>query len=281
MASIAGGHRAVPASPATTLPGARWPPPTRPADAARLLGEGAAELSGVPTAAIAPRLAAELYGLEILVEDVEDHPENQTRFVAVAARGIPAPTGHDRTSIVCFQRADRPGSLHGIVGEYAARDINLTKVESRPTKRALGDYCFIFDLDGHIADEIVADCLRSLHAELAEVKFLGSYPAAGASAVDIRRDAGAAWTKAEEWIAGLRAQVGEGERLSRGTVGSLARGRVVAEAAHGPASPPYWGAVHHRLRTVRRYPCLRIRRGRSAVAGRDGRADKCAALEKP
>ncbi len=196
----------------TTLPGAEVAATNSTADAARLLGEGAAELSGVPTAAIAPRLAAELYGLEILVEDVEDHPENQTRFVAVAGRGIPAPTGHDRTSIVCFQRADRPGSLHGIVGEFAARNINLTKVESRPTKRALGDYCFIFDLDGHIADEIVADCLRSLHAELAEVKFLGSYPAAGAAAVDIRRDAGAAWTKAEEWIAGLRAQVGEGGR---------------------------------------------------------------------
>ena len=68
------------------------------------------------TAAIAPRLAAELYGLAILAEDVEDHPGQPDPFVAVAAHGVPAPTGHDRTSIVCFQQADRPGSLHGILG---------------------------------------------------------------------------------------------------------------------------------------------------------------------
>ena len=64
--------------------------------------------------------------------------------------GVPAPTGHDRTSIVCFQRADRPGSLHGILGQFAARNINLTQLESRPTKRGLGDYCFAIDLAGHL-----------------------------------------------------------------------------------------------------------------------------------
>ena len=110
---------------------------------------------------------------------MEDHPDNQTRFVALAPSGIPAPTGHDKTSIVCFQREDRPGSLHAILSEFAARSINLTKLESRPTKRGLGDYCFLIDLSGHLAHEVVADCLRVLHAELAGVKFLGSYPAAG------------------------------------------------------------------------------------------------------
>ena len=80
---------------------------------------------------------------------------------------------------MCFQREDRPGSLHAILSEFAARSINLTKLESRPTKRGLGDYCFLIDLEGHLADEVVADCLRVLHAELAGVKFLGSYPAAG------------------------------------------------------------------------------------------------------
>ena len=103
-----------------------------------------------PTAAIAPRLAAKLYGLEILVEDVEDHPDNQTRFVSLAQTGIPAPTGHDRTSIACFQSADHPGSLYAILGQFAARNINLTKLESRPTKQALGDYCFIIDFEGHV-----------------------------------------------------------------------------------------------------------------------------------
>ena len=125
------------------------------AEAARLLGEGDPALSSRPTAAIAPRLAAKLYGLEILVEDVEDHPDNQTRFVSLARSGIPAPTGHDRTSIACFQSADHPGSLYAILGQFAARNINLSKLESRPTKKALGDYCFIIDFEGHVADAVV------------------------------------------------------------------------------------------------------------------------------
>ena len=74
---------------------------------------------------------------------------------------------------------DRPGSLLAILQEFAARAINLTKLESRPTKRGLGDYCFFIDFEGHVADEVVADCLRNLAAKQAEVKFLGSYPVAG------------------------------------------------------------------------------------------------------
>ena len=92
--------------------------------------------------------------------------------------GIPAPTGHDKTSVVCFQSSDHPGSLHGILGQFSARDLNLVKLESRPTKRELGEYCFIIDFEGHVADEVVADCLRDLHASLRQLKFLGPYPAA-------------------------------------------------------------------------------------------------------
>ncbi len=157
--------------------------------------------------ALGTSLAAKLYGLEILAPDVEDHPENSTRFVVVARSGIPAPTGHDKTSIVCFQHADRPGSLHAILGQFSARNINLTKLESRPTKKALGEYCFIVDLEGHIDEEVVADCLRDLHVQLPRVKFLGSYPAAGEHGPAIRRDAEAAWKAADEWIAALRSQV--------------------------------------------------------------------------
>ncbi len=185
------------------LPGVEQRAANSTADAARTLGEsqGADASSG---AAIAPRLAAERYGLTILAEDVEDHPENQTRFVAVAREQVPRPTGHDKTSIVCFQRADHPGSLHGILGQFSARNINLTKLESRPTKQSLGDYCFVIDLSGHLADAVIADCLRDLHTSLAEVKFLGSYPAAGELGPEQRRQADAAWLAADMWLDGLR-----------------------------------------------------------------------------
>jgi prephenate dehydratase len=182
------------------LPGAEVEASNSTADAARLVGES--KEPGV--AAVAPALSAELYGLDILAEDIEDHPENQTRFVLVARSGIPVATGHDKTTIVCFQHADRPGSLLGMLQEFAARAINLTKLESRPTKRGLGDYCFIIDLVGHVADEVVADCLRELKAKNADVKFLGSYPAAGEHGEALRRQADEGWRAADQWLARLR-----------------------------------------------------------------------------
>ena len=163
-------------------------------------------------AAICNSLAADLYGLNVLAREVEDHPENQTRFVLVG-RGVPAPTGHDKTSIVCFQREDQPGSLLSILQEFAARAINLTKLESRPTKRGLGDYCFFVDCEGHVSDEVVADALRNLVAKQAEVKFLGSYPVGGPAAVGVarRRAAGRAWKNAAAWVDSLREQIRDTE----------------------------------------------------------------------
>jgi prephenate dehydratase len=174
------------------------------AEAARLVGE---DRSG-GLAAIAPRASAELYDLEVLVADIADHPGNQTRFVAVAKHGIPQRTGHDRTALVVYQRADEPGSLISILQEFAARRINLSNLLSRPTKNGgLGDYCFIIYADGHIADEIVADAIRQLRAKQATVKFLGSYPAAGEHAHSAREHADSRWREADDWVNELRRKI--------------------------------------------------------------------------
>jgi prephenate dehydratase len=179
--------------------------------AANSTAEGArlvAEELGDGAAAVAPRIAAQMYGLEVLAADIADHPGNQTRFVLVAKHGVPAPTGHDRTALVVYQRADEPGSLISILQEFAARRINLSNLLSRPTKNGgLGDYCFILYADGHIADELIADAMRSLHAKQGDVKFLGSYPAAGDEAHLAREHADARWHEADDWVEGLRAQI--------------------------------------------------------------------------
>ncbi|HEY5092367.1 MAG TPA: prephenate dehydratase [Acidimicrobiales bacterium] len=163
--------------------------------------------SNEPWAAVASDLAGELFRLVALATDIEDHPDNATRFVLVGRHVVAAPTGHDRTTIVCFQDADRPGSLYGILGRFAARDINLTKLESRPTKRGLGDYCFVIEFEGHVADDMVADCLADLQAHLARVKFLGSYPVTGVDATDRREEVAAARRSAATWIDDIRSRI--------------------------------------------------------------------------
>ena len=161
-------------------------------------------------ASIGTAAGAKHAGLHIIAREIEDHPENQTRFVVVGY-GVPAPTGHDKTSIVCFQREDRPGSLLAILQEFAARAINITKLESRPTKRDLGDYCFLIDFEGHLGDEIVTDCLRNLRAKQQRVKFLGSYPVAGADGAQRRRAVTKAWRDADAWIAEMRSLIRESD----------------------------------------------------------------------
>ena len=177
------------------------------ADAARLVGERVKNGERA-AAAVAPANAAALYGLDVLARNIADHEGNQTRFILVALEGIPAATGHDKTGIVVFQRADEPGSLISILQEFAARRINLSLLSSRPTKAGgLGDYCFIIYADGHIDDELVADALRELRAKQGDVKFLGSYPAAGEHAHTAREHADARWQSADDWVSDLRSQV--------------------------------------------------------------------------
>ncbi|HEV8623951.1 MAG TPA: prephenate dehydratase [Acidimicrobiia bacterium] len=187
---------------ATKLPGVEVQASNSTAEAARDVARSRA----AGRAAIAPSLAAKLYGLEVVAAGIHDHPDNSTRFVMIG-HGIPAPTGHDKTTAVVFQtHQDRPGGLLTILQEFNARGINLTKLESRPTKRELGSYCFFIDFEGHLSDELVADVLRSLAAKH-ELRFLGSYAAAGREAGARRQAVGKAWREASRWVDGLRARV--------------------------------------------------------------------------
>jgi prephenate dehydratase len=157
---------------------ARWFADT-PVRAANSTAEAAMTVSqsDEPLAAIATELAAGIYGLEVLDRDITDYSTNVTRFVVVGRAKTP-PTGSDKTSIVCFIQANRPGSLLEILQEFASRGINLTKIESRPTRKVLGEYYFFIDIEGHVEDPEVAGAIGSLVGRLRELKLLGSYPAA-------------------------------------------------------------------------------------------------------
>ncbi|MGA1352807.1 MAG: prephenate dehydratase [Ilumatobacteraceae bacterium] len=174
------------------------------AEAARLVAEDSSDT----IAAIAPKNAARLYGLDVLRRNIADHDGNQTRFVVVGKNRIPARTGNDKTGLVVFQRADEPGSLIGILQEFAARRINLSQLLSRPTKRGgLGDYCFIIYADAHVSDEVMADALRDLRTKQGDVKFLGSYPASSPHASDVRAHADQRWRDADDWLNDIRSRV--------------------------------------------------------------------------
>ena len=130
-----------------------------------------------PWVAIGNTLAADMYECVVVASDIEDAADNRTRFVFVSRdEAPPGPAAACKTSIVCGIDQDQPGSLLMILSEFAYRYVNLTKVESRPSKQGLGDYIFFIDMVGRVTDPPIAQALRCLGCKLTWLKVLGSYP---------------------------------------------------------------------------------------------------------
>ncbi|MGE2718076.1 prephenate dehydratase [Mycolicibacterium litorale] len=183
------------------LPAAQLVPAHSNAAAAAEVAAGRAD-AGVSTA-----LAAERYGLDSLAAGIVDEPNARTRFVLV---GRPAPpparTGADRTSVV-LRLANVPGALVAAMTELSIRDIDLTRIESRPTRTELGTYVFFLDWVGHLEDDAVGEALKALHRRCSDVRYLGSWPTGSA--------AGAAPPRSDEatrWLTRLRDGLPEGDR---------------------------------------------------------------------
>ena len=159
---------------ADNLPGAEVLPTNSNASAACDVADGRCD-AGVSTP-----LAADRYGLASLAEGVVDEPNARTRFVLVGQVGVPpSRTGADRTSVV-LRIDSAPGALVSAMNEFSIRDIDLTRIESRPTRTELGTYVFFLDCVGHIDDSAVAEALKAVHRRCSDVRYLGSWPTGSA-----------------------------------------------------------------------------------------------------
>jgi len=127
-------------------------------------------------AAIASTRAAEIYNMKIIAHRIEDNPHNFTRFFILAKEDAP-PTGNDKTSVV-FSVKHKPGALFGFLQELAAKKVNLTKIESRPTRQKPWDYNFYLDFEGHREDKAPSEAMKNLEDYATFIKVLGSYPKA-------------------------------------------------------------------------------------------------------
>ena len=114
--------------------------------------------------------------MQILREDIQDFKDNFTRFIVIAQKGTTRDrTRKYKTSVAIKLVSNRPGALYGALSEFAIRQINLTKIESRPTKKALGDYLFYIDMEGHFQDKDIKEALEELRPHVQMLKVLGSY----------------------------------------------------------------------------------------------------------
>ena len=131
--------------------------------------------SPTPAAAISPKRASELHEVEILEHQIQDNVANVTRFV-VLGQTDHSPTGDDKTSLCFSFHEDKPGLLYEIVGEFARRNLNLAKIESRPMKTALGQYIFFIDCQGHQEEALVKEAIDGVRAQTEMLRIFGSYP---------------------------------------------------------------------------------------------------------
>jgi chorismate mutase/prephenate dehydratase len=129
------------------------------------------------TAAVAGDVAAEVYGLTILAPNIEDHDDNTTRFLVIGSR-TPGPSGADRTSLLVAGDRAKAGSLFRLLEPLAKYNVNMSRIESRPSRRRKWDYVFFIDLEGHAQDKPVARALAELRKASSLFRVLGSYPRA-------------------------------------------------------------------------------------------------------
>lgn len=189
---------------ASNLPQARQEAVSSTAEAARQVGEDRT------VAAIGTTAAAARFSLSIIAGDIGDHMDTATRFVVLDDRYAPA-TGSDKTSMVVFLGHDRPGLLLQVLNEFAMRSINLTKIESRPTKKQLGEYCIFIDCVGHVSEPRVGEALRGVHRHVAELRVLGSYPRAmGYADMANSNDSAVAYSESQDWYKRIMEHVDDG-----------------------------------------------------------------------
>jgi prephenate dehydratase len=162
--------------------------------------------SGFDAAICAP-VATSLYGLTAAAHDIADNDAAVTRFVLVSRRRpSPPPTGHDKTTFVAYMRANYSGALLEILQQLAVRGVDLSRIESRPTKTTLGSYCFSIDAQGHIEDARLGEALMGCKRICQDVVFLGSYARADGGTPSVPPGgADSDYESAGAWLAGLRA----------------------------------------------------------------------------